>query len=77
MVLFAARIARLAARRIAANPRARDLAIQAAKSVADEAKTVAKEDDKARAAGRSVRRVFTGLKDASKKKPDTEPDETT
>ena len=77
MVLFVARIVRFAAQRIASNPRARDLAVHAAKSVADEAKTVAKEEDKIRAAGRSVRRVVSGLKEAGKKKPSTEPDNTT
>lgn len=60
-VLFS-RFIRYAARKtahtIASNPQARDKAMQAGRTVYDEAKGVAREKDKARAAGRSVRRII-------------------
>ena len=63
-VLFS-RFIRYAARKtahtIASNPQAREKAMQAGRTVYDEAKGVAREKDKARAAGRSVRRLFNSF----------------
>lgn len=75
MVLMISRLARYAARHIVANPRARDLASRAAKGIADEAKVVAKEEDKARAAGRSVRRLAKRLRASGDTRDDTVPDD--
>ena len=77
MVLMISRFARYAARRIAANPKARDMAVKAAKGIADEAKSVAKEEDKARAAGRSVRRLVKSLREPTEKRPDVTRDDVT
>ncbi len=72
MSLIIGRFARYAARRIAASPKARDFAVKAAKGVADEAKAVAKEEDKARAAGRSVRRIVNSFRNPGSA-PDPKP----
>ena len=72
MALIVTRLARYAARRIAANPKAREFAARTARDIADEAKTVAKEDDKARAAGRAVRRLVKGLSNPAERR--TAPD---
>jgi hypothetical protein len=55
------RLLRLAAQRIAYSPQARTAALKAAKQVAGEAKLIARDKDKARAAGRSVRRALGKL----------------
>lgn len=52
-----------AARKIAADPRAREKAGEMAKSLTDEVKTIAREEDRAYAAGRSVRRLMKKLKE--------------
>ena len=50
-------IARYAVRKLAANPRARESAAKVVRAVGDEAKQIAREEDKARAAGRAIRRA--------------------
>lgn len=61
MAVWLNRIARYAARKIASDPQARDKAVRTARTVADEAKTIARDKDRARAAGRSVRRAMNKL----------------
>lgn len=56
------RLAREAFRRLAADPRVRAKAAEVGKVVADEARTVVREKDRAYAAGRSVRRAMKRLK---------------
>jgi hypothetical protein len=55
------RIARYAAQKIASDPRAREKAAMVARVVVGEAKQIAREDDRARAAGRAVRRALNKL----------------
>lgn len=52
-----------AARRIAANPRARQKAGEVAKSVSGEIRNIYGEQDRAYAAGRSVRRLLARLQE--------------
>ncbi len=54
-------IARYAAQKLASNPRARETAAQAARVIVDEAKQITRREDKARAAGRAVRRAMNKL----------------
>ena len=54
-------IARYAAQKLASNPRARESAAKAARVVVDEAMQIARRKDKARAAGRAVRRAMNKL----------------
>ncbi|MCH9053153.1 MAG: hypothetical protein IIA72_19185 [Proteobacteria bacterium] len=54
-------IARYAAQKLASDPRAREKAAKAARVVVDEAKQIARGEDKARAAGRALRRVINKL----------------
>ena len=54
-------IVRYATRKLASDPRARDMAAKAARVVVDEAKQIARGEDKARAAGRALRRVINKL----------------
>ena len=56
------RLLRLAAQRIAYNPQARTAALKAAREFAGEARLIARAKDKARAAGRSVRRALGRLR---------------
>jgi len=58
MSLFLRQIVRYAAQKLAANPRVREKAAQAARTAMDEAKQIAREDNKAHAAGRAVRRAI-------------------
>lgn len=60
MSLYLSRLARYAAQRIALDPRARGTALTVARSVVNEAKVVARDEDPARAAGRAVRRALNG-----------------
>ncbi len=62
MAFILRHIARYAAKKIASNPQAREAAAKAARVVVDEAKLIAREKDKARAAGRAVRRALNKLK---------------
>ena len=55
------RLMRMAAQRLASNPQARIIALRAASELAGEAKLIARDKDKARAAGRSLRRVLAKL----------------
>ena len=54
-------MARYAAQKLASNPQARETAAKAARSVVDEAKQIARREDKAQAAGRAVRRAINKL----------------
>ena len=61
MSLFYSRIVRMAAQRILQDPRVRSAAARAAREAADEVRLIAREKDKARAAGRSLRRALGRL----------------
>jgi len=61
MSMLLGRLIRFAAQKIVLSPQARNAAAKAAQEVAGEAKLIAREKDKARAAGRSVRRVVRRL----------------
>ncbi len=54
-------IARYAAQKLASNPQVRKTAAKAARVAVDEAKEIARKDDKAFAAGRAVRRALNRL----------------
>ncbi len=62
MAFLLRHIARYAARKLAANPQAREAAAKAARVVVDEARQIARRDDKARAAGQAVRRALDKLR---------------
>jgi hypothetical protein len=62
MSLFLRHIARYAAQKFASDPRAKEMAVKAARAVAGEATQIAREEDKARAAGRAVRRAMNKLR---------------
>ncbi len=51
-------IARYAVKKLAFNPRMREKAVEAARAVGGEAKRIANEKDRARAAGRALRRAI-------------------
>ncbi len=55
-------IARYAAQKLASNPQVRKSAAKAARVVVNEAKEIARKEDKARATGRAVRRAMNKLK---------------
>ncbi len=54
-------VARYAAQKLAANPRVRETAAKAARVVVDEARQIAREEDRPRAAGRALRRVMNKM----------------
>ena len=54
-------IARYAAQKLAANPRVRETAAKTARVVVDEVRQIAREEDRARAAGRAFRRVMNKM----------------
>lgn len=58
MAFMIRRIVRYAAQKAASDPRVREKASQAARFVQGEAKVIARDEDRARAAGRSVRRAM-------------------
>ena len=62
MNIFLAGLARMGARKLAANPRVRKTAARAARATLDEAKRVAHAPDRPRAAGRAVRRFLDRLR---------------
>ncbi len=62
MSVLLRKIARYVAQIAASNPEAREKAVKAARGVVQEAKQIAKEDDRAYAAGRAFRRAFDKLK---------------
>jgi len=55
------KIARYVAQKAASDPEAREKAVKIARGVVDQAKQIAKEDDRAYAAGRAVRRALDKL----------------
>ena len=59
------RVVRLAAQRLMRSSQARTAAAKAAKALASEAKLIAGDRDKARAAGRSLRRALNNLQGRS------------
>ncbi len=61
MAFLLRHIARYAAQKLAADPRAREAAAKAARVVVGEARQIARKEDKARAAGRAVRRALNKL----------------
>ena len=62
MSVLLRQIARYVAQKAASEPEAREKVVKAARGVVEEAKKIAKEDDRAYAAGRAVRRAFDQLK---------------
>ncbi len=54
-------IARYAAQKLASDPRAREKAARVARVVGEEARQIAGREDKARAAGRALRRALNKL----------------
>ena len=54
-------IARYAAQKLASNPWAREKAVKAARVVVGEARQIARGEDRARAAGRALRRAMNKL----------------
>ncbi|HSM19441.1 MAG TPA: hypothetical protein VK844_03615 [Hyphomicrobiales bacterium] len=58
MSIWLRQIARYVAQKAASDPQAREKALKAARQVAGEAKKIAKEKDRAYAAGKAVRRAF-------------------
>jgi hypothetical protein len=61
MSFFLRHIARYAAQKLASDPRAKEKLAKAARVVAGEAKQIAREEDRARAAGRALRRAINRL----------------
>ena len=61
MAFFLKQIARMAVQKLATDPVAREQATKAARAVSDEAKKIAKQENKAYATGRSVRRALNKL----------------
>ena len=61
MSLLFRHIVRYATQKLAADPRVRETAARAARVVVDEAKQIAREEEKARAAGRAFRRVMNKM----------------
>ncbi len=62
MSFFLRHVARYATQKLASDPRVRETAAKAARVVVDEAKQIAREEDKARAAGRALRRVMNTMR---------------
>ena len=54
-------IVRYATQKLASDPRVREKAAKAARVVVDEARQIARGEDKARAAGRALRRVMNKM----------------
>lgn len=61
MSLLFRQIARFVAQKIAADPRLRTKTAEAARYAVEEAKQIAREEDRPRAAGRAVRRALNKL----------------
>lgn len=62
MTPFLAGLVRMGARKLAANPKVREASARAARAAVDEARRIARERDRPRAAGRAVRRAIDRLK---------------
>ena len=58
MSIYLRQIVRYVVQKAASDPQTREKALKAARRVAQETKQIAKEDDRAYAAGRAVRRAF-------------------
>ena len=58
MVLVLKQLARLAAQKLASDPKAREKAVKTAQQVAKEARNISAEPDKARAAGKAFSKVL-------------------
>ena len=58
MSILLRKIARYAAQKVASSPEAKEMAIKAARGVVQETKQIAREDDRAYAAGKAVRRAY-------------------
>jgi hypothetical protein len=58
-------MARYAAQKLASNPQVREMAAKAARTAVDEARQIARKEDKARAAGQAVRRAINKLQGRS------------
>ena len=61
MAFFLRHIVRYAAQKLASDPRLREKAAKVASAVVSEARQIAREEDRARAAGRAVRRAMNKL----------------
>ncbi len=61
MSLLLRQVARYAVQKLASDPELRRKTADAARTVAEEARQIAAEDDRARAAGRAVRRALNRL----------------
>ena len=61
MSVLLRQIARNIAQKATSDPEAREKVVKAARGVVEEAKQIAKEDDRAYAAGRAFRRAFDKL----------------
>ncbi len=61
MSFFLCHIARYAAQKLASDPRAREKAAKGARVVVGEARQIARGEDRARAAGRALRRAMNKL----------------
>lgn len=61
MSVLLRQIARYVAQKAASDPEAREKVVKAARGVVEEAKQIAKEDDRAYAAGQAFRRAFHKL----------------
>ncbi len=62
MSFFLRNIGRYAAQKLASDPRAREKAAKVASAVVNEVSQIAREEDRARAAGRAVRRAMNKLR---------------
>lgn len=58
MSMLLRQLARYVAQKAASDPRAKEIALRAAQGAVDEAKHIARQDDKAYAAGRAVRQAL-------------------
>lgn len=61
MSILFRQLTRYVTQKVASDPRAREMATKAARGVLEEAKQIVKEDDRAYAAGRAVRRALNKL----------------
>ena len=62
MSVLLRQIARYVAQKVASNPETREKVVKAARGVVEETKQIAKENDRAYAAGRAFRRVLGKLR---------------
>ena len=65
MSFFLRHIGRYAAQKLASDPRVREKAAKVANVAVNEARRIAREEDRARAAGRAVRRAINKLQGRS------------